>query len=63
MKIFEIWFEKYGAFMTPNEAAKELRMHPNHVRDLINIGEIPAVKISSRWRIPTEKLAEMFKGN
>ena len=60
--LFGHLLEKYGPTMTPNDASEVLRCHPSHVRELLKVGELPAVKIGNRWRIPTARLAEMLEG-
>ena len=52
--------DKYGTTMTPTDAAAELHQHPTHVRKLCRQGYLPAVRIGSRWRIPTAKFAAIL---
>ena len=53
--------EKYGAVMNPSQVAEVLQQHPAHIRSLCASGELPAVRIGSRWRIPTAQFAAMFE--
>ena len=61
MKRYEKWLEEYGVVMKPGEVAKELRMHPTHIRELCREGKLPAVQIGNRWRIDTERLIVQLK--
>ena len=56
MKRLEQWLGKYGVVMRPEEVAKELRMHPTHIRELCRDGKLPATQIVGRWLIDTERL-------
>ncbi len=56
MKRFEQWLDKYGVLMKTDEVARELRMHPTHIRNLCASGQLPAVKVGARWLIDTERL-------
>ena len=56
----ETLIERYGVVMEPTDVAKELHCHPTHVRTMCVSGELPAVKIGKRWRIPTKKLAALL---
>jgi excisionase family DNA binding protein len=38
--------------LTVNEAAAELRVHPETIRRLIRRGELDATKVGSVWRVP-----------
>ena len=42
--------------LTVNEVARHLRLTPDVVRTMIRRGELPAVKIGSRWRVRSETL-------
>ena len=53
---------KYGSTMTVKDAAAELHSHPTHIRDLCQEGKLPAMKIGTRWRIPTAKFAAIIEG-
>ncbi len=47
--------------LTPEEAAKILKVSPRTVVDLCAAGRIPrAAKIGRRWRIPADGLADLF---
>lgn len=58
----EMLVGKYGAVMRVSHVAKELHCHPSHVRAMCASGELPAVKIGERWRVPTAKLAALLEG-
>ncbi len=49
--------------ITPEQASEFLGFHQNHVRALCRSGELPAVRIGSRWRIITARLVEMLEGD
>lgn len=53
---------RYGSTMTPKDAANELHSHPTHIREMCRKGQLPAVQIGNRWRIPTAKLAAIIEG-
>ena len=53
---------KYGSTMTPKDAAAELHSHPTHIREMCRKGQLPAVQIGNRWRIPTAKFAAILEG-
>jgi excisionase family DNA binding protein len=40
-----------AAMLTPSEVAKALRLSTRHVRNLLAEGELPAVRVGSRWRV------------
>lgn len=52
---------KYGITMTPNQIAEELHQHPTHVRAMYQSGKLPAVRIGSRWYVPTEAFYALFE--
>lgn len=53
---------RYGHAATTAQAADELQMSKSHVRAMCESGELPAVRLGSRWRIPTAKLAAILDG-
>ncbi len=50
--------EDYRLF-TLEQAAKELRVRWEHVRELVETGQLRAVKIGSRYRVPASALKEL----
>jgi excisionase family DNA binding protein len=44
-------------FLTVPEAARLLRVREATVRRLARRGELPALRVGSRWRIPIDSLA------
>ena len=52
---------EYGPMLTPSDVASVLRCHPAHARALCQSGQLPAVRIGSRWHIPAVKLAELLE--
>lgn len=47
--------------LTPNEAAKRWRMHPDTVRLMCQRGEIKAFKFGTAWRIPVEENEVLYQ--
>jgi excisionase family DNA binding protein len=43
-------------YLTVNEAAAVLRVHPHVVYRLVQSGEIVAIKVGRQWRIPRAEL-------
>ena len=62
MKILDELVSKYGLLLTPSNVSEVLNCHPSHVRAMCASGELPAVKVGERWRVPTAKLAAMLEG-
>ena len=52
----------YGPTMRTADVAHVLHMHLSHVRALCQTGDLPGVRIGSRWVVPTAKLAAMLDG-
>ena len=63
MTITDELVEQYGLTMTPKNVSCVLSCHVTHVRAMCASGELPAVRIGGRWRIPTVKLAAMLEGD
>ena len=55
--------ELYGETLSATDVAHVIHCHPVHVREMCRNGELPAIKIGSRWRVPTAKLAAMLEGS
>ena len=53
--------DKFGPTMTPLDVAAVLHQSKSHIRALCASGELPAVRIGSRWHIPTAKFAAMIE--
>lgn len=53
-------FEQYNELMTVEEVAKELDITPLTVRNMIQRGDIFAIKVCNRYRIPRKKLLELL---
>ena len=49
-----------SAGMTPEQFAKAIQYHPEHVRFLIRKGKITALKFGREWRIPPDESARIF---
>ena len=45
-------------FVTPDQAATVGNVSPRTVRNLIDRGELKAIRVGRLWRIPTQSLAE-----
>ena len=54
--------DTYGPTMRTADVARVLHMHPSHVRALCQTGDLPGVRIGSRWVVPTANLAAMLDG-
>ena len=42
------------------EAAERVACHPATIRRMIQRGQIPAVRVGSRWRVPAESLQATY---
>lgn len=47
--------------LKPQEVADRLRISRRHVYDLIQEGEIPAVRVGNVWRIPESVMEQRFR--
>ena len=54
-------FDEYGPTMRTAQAAELFGCSPGHIRALCQRGELPAVRVGSRWIIPTINIAEFFE--
>lgn len=61
-RIFDDLSARYGMTLSPADVAEVLGCHQTHVRAMCADGELPAVRIGSRWFIPTAKMAELLDG-
>ncbi len=43
-------------YLTPEEVAEKLKLHPDTVKRLLRQGKIPGVKIEGSWRISISEL-------
>jgi excisionase family DNA binding protein len=48
------------AWLSVNEMSEKLKVAPTTVIELINTGELPAVKVGRAWKIPVEAAAIWF---
>ena len=48
-------------FLTVNEAAEILRIHPKTVQRYLRLGKLPGVKLGKAWRVPKSALLSMAK--
>jgi len=46
-------------YLTPEEVAYLLRLHPETVRRFCREGKIPAIHVGGVWRIPLTELAKL----
>lgn len=54
-------FEAYPEILIPEEVADILRMSPTEISYLLDIGEIPGVKLGSTWRVLKTRLLECLQ--
>ena len=47
-------------YLTVEEAAGQLQLHPHTVRRILSAGGLPGRKIGKVWRIPADELAEFM---
>lgn len=52
----------YGLMLSSDNAADVFGCSASHMRAMCASGEIPAIKVSQRWRIPAVKLAAIIDG-
>ena len=48
--------------LTVAEAAELLKTSRQQIRKMIQLGELPAVKVGREWRIPSEGIATFLAG-
>ena len=48
--------------LTVAEAAKLLKTSRQQIRKMIQLGELPAVKVGREWRIPASGIAAFLAG-
>ena len=48
-------------FLTVNEAAEMLRIHPKTVQRYLRLGKLPGMKLGKAWRVPRSALLSMAK--
>ena len=53
-------FEDPFAWISVTEMAEKLKVAPSTVIELINIGDLPALKVGRAWKIPIEAAANWF---
>ena len=59
---FDDLYAKYGPLMRTDAVADLLHCHKSHVRAMCQAGELPAVRVGSRWFMPTAKMAAICDG-
>lgn len=58
-----VLLEEFGPALTTKQAGDVLHRHQSHVRALCQAGELPAVRIGSRWHVGAVKLGAMLDGD
>ena len=48
------------SMLTVQEAAERVSCHPATIRRMIQRGQIPAVRVGSRWRVPSVSLEATY---
>lgn len=48
-------------YLTPEEVARKLRLHPDTVARLLRQGKLPGYKVAGSWRINTAELEAWIK--
>lgn len=48
-------------YLTPEEVAQKLKLHPDTVARLLRQGKIPGYKVAGSWRISPTELEEWMK--
>lgn len=51
-----------GETLTPEQAADVLQLNPETIRRMIRRGELQAVQIGRRWRIPRAAIDRLLQG-
>jgi excisionase family DNA binding protein len=49
-------------FLTPEEAAQYLRLHPDTMYRLLQRGDLPALKVGRQWRVRRSDLDAYLRG-
>lgn len=49
-------------FLTAEQAAERLQLHPKTVRRLFRTGKLPAKKVGSEWRTTADALKAYIEG-
>jgi excisionase family DNA binding protein len=49
-------------FLTPEQAAQKLQVHPRTVKRLLGQGKLPGQKVGNQWRIPWQALQKYMEG-
>ncbi len=45
-------------FLTPEQIAERLQIHPKTVRNMCQRGELPAIKVARQWRVLERDFAQ-----
>lgn len=48
-------------FLTADEAAELLNMHPRTIRRLLNSGELPGTRLGRQWRISASAVRSLIE--
>ena len=59
---FDELHEQHGPVMSTAAVAKLMHSHPSHIRAMAQSGDLPAVRVGSRWKFPTAKIAALVDG-
>ena len=54
---------KNTGFLSARQLAEELNMHPQYVRDLARLGQIPSMKIGTSWRFSLVEVKAQLERN
>lgn len=60
---YQYLLNKYGVALTFEQAAKELNLHWQTVRQMCLRGEIKAVRSGRKWILTTKALSDYIEGN
>ena len=48
-------------YLTPEEVAQKLRLHPDTIARLLRTGKLPGYKVAGSWRINPTELEDWMK--
>lgn len=55
--------DKLAQFLTAEQAAERLQVHPKTVKRLLGQGKLPGQRVGNQWRISAEALDQFMKGD
>ena len=59
-----MWTMEEPEYLTPDQAAEKLQMHPKTVRRLLNDGKLPGQRVGGKnWRISADALKRFIEGD